>query len=167
MPTKRRKIGARRIGVMTDSQKWHLVCSCYFFDFNGEADHFVDEEHRRATWALHRAEILASWDHPGRRPDALWSYDFGLKPAPYPREWAWPRRVQREDEMVHRLLVAGQLESCRSNGLVPITSEIEEIEASWRKALELGSGYWTVAPAWFARRIRGNGRRKRWRDATS
>ena len=82
MATKRRKTGARRIGVMTDAQRFYLICGRYFFDYAGEADRFRDDAHRRATWAAHREQILAEWDHPGERPIALWAYDFGLKPAP-------------------------------------------------------------------------------------
>ena len=64
MPTKRRKLAPQRIGVMTDAQRFHLICGRYFFDYAGEADHFRDDAHRRATWAAHREQILAEWDHP-------------------------------------------------------------------------------------------------------
>ena len=127
MATKRRKPGARRIGVMTDAQRFHLICGRYFFDYAGEADHFRDDAHRRATWAAHREQILAEWDHPGERPIALWAYDLGLKPAPYPKLWSWPRPIRTEAEAVYRLIERGELAPCRFNGTVPIASEMQEI----------------------------------------
>jgi hypothetical protein len=85
-------------------------------------------------------KIRVSYKAPtGRRPVALWEYDFGLKCLGW-REWSWPRRIESEAEMVFRLLEAGELEPCRSNGLVPIASELEDIEAAWLKEtwLEIG-----------------------------
>jgi hypothetical protein len=146
MPTNRTRFRHGRRDVMTAAQKAHLTCGCYFFDFRGEADHFVDEAHRRATWEAYRAQILEAWDHPGRRPDALWEYDFGLKCCPDPREWSWPRPIESEAEMVHRLLTEGTLEPCQFSGINPIASELEEIEASWLKEVELTIGFGDTLP---------------------
>ena len=82
MPTKRRKLGVRKISVLTMAQRIHLQCGTYLLDFRGEADRFEDDRHRRAAWAAHRDQILADWDRPGQRPAAMWAYDFGLKTPP-------------------------------------------------------------------------------------
>jgi hypothetical protein len=94
------------------------------------ADHFIDEQHRYATWQAYREEILEEWCHPGERPAALWEYDAGLKWRD--DGWAWPRPISTEAEMVYRLLQAGEIAGCRLNGIVRIASEIDEIERSWR-----------------------------------
>ena len=153
MPTKRRKLAPQRIGVMTDAQRFHLICGRYFFDYAGEADHFRDDAHRRATWAAHREQILAEWDHPGERPIALWAYDFGLKPAPYPKLWSWPRPIRTEAEAVYRLIERGELAQCRFNGTVPIASEMQEIASRWELLIRCPHlGYSGEVPAWFRRR---------------
>ena len=148
---KRRKTGARRIGVITDAQRFHLICGRYFFDYAGEADHFRDDAHRRATWAAHREQILAEWDHPGERPIALWAYDLGLKPAPYPKLWSWPRPIGTEAEAVYRLIERGELAPCRFNGTVPIASEMQEIASRWELLIRCPHlGYSGQVPASFA-----------------
>ena len=153
MATKRRKTGARRIGAMTDAQRFHLICGRYFFDYAGEADHFRDDAHRRATWAAHREQILAEWDHPGARPIAMWRHDFGLKPAPYPKLWSWPRPILTEAEMVYRLIEDGALEGCRFYGTNPIASEMQEIASRWELVIRCPHlGYSGEVPAWFRRR---------------
>lgn len=164
MPTKRRKIGARAIGRITEAQRTHLVSGAYLLSGYDERDYFRDEAHRRATWAAHRAEILRSWDLPGRRPEALWRYDCWLKRRPWPKEWSWPKPIQSESWMVHHLLTTGQLEPCQLNGCVRIASEIAEIEGLWRHEITMavfsdpdpprtiGSAMtWAGTPPWFYR----------------
>jgi hypothetical protein len=140
MPTKRRKLVPRRLNRMTLAQESHLSCGHYFFDFDGELDHFVDEVHRRATWAANRELILAKWSHPGRRPVSMWEYDAGLKRRPWPREWSWPRPVASEAEMVHRLLKRGELQPCRFNGTIPVADEVAVIEANWLREIGYSVG---------------------------
>jgi hypothetical protein len=83
----------------------------------------------------------------------VWEYDFELKPRPWPRLWSWPRPIQREDEMVYRLVEAGKIEPCQYNGINRIASELAEIEKQWRKRIQ-----WPQSgercPNWFERRIR-------------
>jgi hypothetical protein len=131
LPTKRRKRAVHRIGAITDAQQSHLVCGHYFFDLAGEVDRFVDDAHRRATWARLREQILAEWDRPGRRPVAMWEYDFGLKHRPWPKAWSWPRPIQSEAEMIRQLLLDGTIAPSRRNGRIVIADEVVEIEADW------------------------------------
>ena len=91
MPTTRIRRDRGRLDALTDAQRSHLEVGHYFFDFDGEADRFRDEAHRRRAWALHRADILADWRGPGSRPVALWQYDLASKLRPRPRRTtAWP-----------------------------------------------------------------------------
>jgi hypothetical protein len=129
MATKRVKTGHRRLGRFTLAQRTHLECGCYFFDFEGEADHFDDEDHRRSAWQAHRGLILAEWAHPGKRPVAVWEYDFGLEPDG--NEWVWPAPAVSERDLVYRLLAEGMIEPCRLNGCLRIASELETIEKDW------------------------------------
>jgi hypothetical protein len=163
MPTVRRKIGPRRRGLITTAQRSHLECGCYFFDFDGEADHFVDEQHRYETWQAYREQILAEWCHPGKRPAAMWEYDFGLKRRPCWCCWSWPKPATTEQEMVYRLLKARRIAGCHLNGCVRIASEIDEIERNWRHEIRFTLiGHKTVpaidgplqtfgCPVWFFR----------------
>jgi hypothetical protein len=131
MPTNRTRIDRGRRDALTLAQRAHLECGHYFFDFDGDLDHFEDEAHRRRAWAFHRAQILSEWHLPGNRPDALWQYDYGLRPRSWPKEWSWPRPVTTEAEMVRRLLLKGEIEHCRLNGAIRISDEIAQIEADW------------------------------------
>jgi hypothetical protein len=145
MPTKRRKTAARRIGIITTALRAHLICGHYFLA-DSEADRFVDDEHRRSTWEAWREQCLDEWDHPGRRPAAMWEYDYQLRRCGSCREWTWPRPIQTEAEMVYRLLKAGELAPCRFNGLVRIESELEWIEATWLKEIGQNVGYSDTLP---------------------
>ena len=99
------------------------------------------------------SRILAEWDHPGERPIALWAYDFGLKPAPYPKLWSWPRPIRTEAEAVYRLIERGELAPCRFNGTVSIASEMQEIASRWELLIRCPHlGYSGEVPAWFRRR---------------
>jgi hypothetical protein len=127
---KRRKLGVRRLGVMTLSQREHLECGDYLLWHRPEEE-FLDDEHRRLTWAANRVQILAEWSRAGRRPAAFWELDCGFKPRLWPKCWSWPRRVETEPEMVRALLLAGDIEGCRLDGTMRIASEVEVIERSW------------------------------------
>jgi hypothetical protein len=126
MPTNRKRRDRSRLDELTDAQEAHLRCGHYFFDFREELDHFRDEAHRRRAWALHRERILAEYAHPGHRPLAFWEYDAG----------SWENYGTSEPEAVHRLLEAGEIEGCRFNGVNRIVSELEVIEANWRREIK-------------------------------
>jgi hypothetical protein len=141
VPTNRKRRDRGRLDALTDAQRAHLECGYYFWDFRGELDHFVDEAHRRRAWALHRDEILAEWDRPGARPDALWEYDQGLKSAPWPREWRWPKGIESEAHMVHTLLTRGEIEPCRRSGWWSARTELEQIEHQWLEYTRQACGH--------------------------
>ncbi len=143
---KRRKLGVRALNRLTDAQRAHLLCGCYFFDFGGEVDHFRDGAHRRQAWAAWRSEILERWDRPGRRPVALWEYDYSLGSRSWPREWAWPRPIASESEMVRHLLLKGELTHCRLNGIHRIDDEVAEIEREWRRWVNLAPMHYRSKP---------------------
>jgi hypothetical protein len=151
MPTKRRRRAVRQLGRLTDVQRMHLACGSYLL-VHDPAEEFVSEEHRRAAWEEHRADILAEWDMPGQRPAAVWQYDAKLRRAPYPKKWAWPRPITTEAWMVYELIKAGQLEQCRFSGTNPIASELAEIESWWARMISCpGAGYPHEVPRWFYR----------------
>jgi hypothetical protein len=133
VPTNRKRRDRGRLDALTHAQEAHLCTGHYFFDFRDELDHFRDEAHRRRAWALHRDEILQGWDHPGRRPHAFWEYDCGLEPGPGSRDWSWPKPIETEAEMVHRLIQLGEIDGCTLNGVNRISSELREIEDQWRR----------------------------------
>ena len=64
---------------------------------------------------------------PGRRPWGFWRFDCNLKPTGWPQEWAWPRGIESEAHMVHRL---------------PDTSAAERaaIEAHWLTLIRQSAG---------------------------
>jgi hypothetical protein len=113
-----------RLDELSEAQESHLATGDYILPFGEE---FEDEDHRRASWQLHRAAILEGWDRPGRRPDALWTYETD----------GWPAIAESEEAAVHRLLQLGELEPCRLNGLMVIANEIEAIEAAWLAAIRV------------------------------
>jgi hypothetical protein len=114
-----------RLDELSYAQKSHLMCGDYVLPFG---DEFEDEDHRRASWQMHRASILEAWDRPGKRPAALWDYDT---------EAGWEAIAETEEAAVRRLLHLGELEPCRLNGLLVIASEIEAIEHAWRAAIKV------------------------------
>jgi hypothetical protein len=82
----------------------------------------------------------------------MWEYDYGLRRCGSCREWTWPKSNGTEAAMVHKLK-AGKLAPCRFNGLVPIASELDEIEERWRSMIRNPqSGEPGEVPAWFHRR---------------
>jgi len=105
MPTTRRKRVYERVDVVTNDQRMHLVAS---FHFGQGPDYpFRDEEHRRAAWDVCREGEMADWladvvGNAGRRPQAYWQYDQGLKldSCGYP---TWPRGIQNEAHAVLKL----------------------------------------------------------------
>jgi hypothetical protein len=63
---------------LTDEQEIFLL---HAFTLSGEQA-FENDEAAAAAWRLHRVELLAKWDQPGRRPMAVYIFDLGLKRLP-------------------------------------------------------------------------------------
>ena len=131
MPTRRRKILPYRIGGrLNDGQRSLLLTGCPFFAVPGEPL-FESADEERAAWQRHRAELMADREFnvcsPGRRPWGFWRFDCNLKPTGWPQEWAWPRGIESEAHMVHRL---------------PDTSAAERaaIEAHWLTLIRQSAG---------------------------
>jgi hypothetical protein len=133
MPLKRRA-AKRRLDVLDINRRGHLETGAYLWGHFRDQDEFADDAERREAWARHREMILTEWCHPGRRPDALWSYDAG----------DWRQFGETEEDAVYQLLKAGRLTECRFNGALTIESEIAQIEADWLRETELAI-FWGTA----------------------
>jgi hypothetical protein len=160
MPTTRKRVERRRSDILSPNQRSILETGVECFPaWPG----FEDEDHRREAWAANRAQIMAEWRHPGRRPDAYWEFDLQLeecRPDGH-RTWGWPAPIQSEPEMVLDLLKRGELKSCQFNGAHRIESELRQIREDWlnevRIAVSQASGVLKIAaalstwgtPTWF------------------
>jgi hypothetical protein len=120
---KRRKIGVVALNKLSTAQRAHLETGHYFFDFAGVRDHFVDDAHRRQAWAAYREQLMDENDRVGQRPLAFWQYDV---------PGGWERHGESEQDVVRTLLLAGRIDHCRRDGMVPVDNEAAEIEAKWR-----------------------------------
>jgi hypothetical protein len=135
MPTTRTRVSRGRTDLLNLNQRSILTTGCECFPaWPG----FEDDEHREEAWAANRAQILAEWCHPGRRPDAFWEFDLSLEQRDGYRVWRWPEPIQSEAEMVYRLLEASELEPCRFNGAVRIDSELRVIQEEWLREIRIG-----------------------------
>jgi hypothetical protein len=124
---KRRKLAPRRLDVLTNNLRDHLVCGCYFWSGHPNEVEFENDAHRRAVWLKFRTDILAEGCHPGRRPEALWQYDLG----------DWEQFGETESDAVYQLLKQGKLAPVHFNATIRIASEIEQIEADWRDEIRI------------------------------
>lgn len=89
MPAKQRRPKRRTdVDVLTESQRLHLVAGHDFFDDVP----FATEAARFECWRRHRAQVMASWTQPGKRPAAFWDYDA-----------TWPDTAVSEAAAVYQL----------------------------------------------------------------
>jgi hypothetical protein len=136
VPTKRRRIGARALMALTPRRREFLGCGrSMLAGREPRLGDFEDENEARAAWTIHREDVLAEWDRPGRRPWALWMFDYQLEPAG--PSFVWPAPYQSESELVHAMLKAGELAPCRRSGIHRISSELTAIEEDWQHWLAI------------------------------
>lgn len=94
--------------MVTADQRMRLAYGRAYFG-DGE---FEDEEDGRRAWYRCRDDLMAGWDHPGRRPWGFWRYEFG----------AWQEHGgATEEEVVHAHLADA--------------AERAKIEARWHQSL--------------------------------
>jgi hypothetical protein len=115
----KRRLSKTRLDRMDINMESHLRSGSYLFP---GGDTFVDDAHRRETWARHRDELLAQ-EPLGMRPQALWDYEL-----------RWPEGSESEEDAIHRL---------------PDTPdrEREQIEANWLHSLHVALQWFTSAEA--------------------
>jgi hypothetical protein len=104
MPTKRRKIGPRRVGGrLNDRQRALLLTGLDRFGQPDDAG-FESDDHARQMWQRYRAELLADRDFnvndPGYRPWGFWKFEAALKRNNF--GWRWPRGCRSEVESVYK-----------------------------------------------------------------
>jgi hypothetical protein len=136
MPTTRRRVDRHRSDRLSGGQQSYLELG--FVAFAGEHG-FESEAHAREAWEVNRDRIMAESCHPGRRPWAYWTYDWGLervRDGNGELTFAWPEPIQSEEDMVYDLLKRGELEECKYNGAIRIDSEIKQIEEDWLRAIK-------------------------------
>jgi hypothetical protein len=130
MPTNRKRVDRGRTDILNPNQRSILETGVECFPaWRG----FEDDGHRREAWEANRELILATWAHPGRRPDAYWEFDVGLEQVCRDGDWIWnwPAAIQSEEEMAYDLLKRGWLKSCQFNGANRIDSELRQIREDW------------------------------------
>ena len=129
MPTKRRRIGATRIGgALSDRQHAELLVGFDILAFGGAG--IESDAQGLMLWRRHRAALMADQSYnstyPGRRPHGFWRYEIGLTPKGC--SFHWPGGCVGEGHMIHKMIVAGQLAP-----IVP--NELDIIEGSWMRAM--------------------------------
>jgi hypothetical protein len=162
VPTKRRKISARRIEVTAeDRQILMLGVGCYnprcweereghyraMISLRGASYDFEKRglEALRRAWQVYGPEIMELWAaqpcdaNVGRRPYAYWLFDHGLewlRDVPCPGiHIRWPEGIESEQDMVYQHVAKAR--------------ERTALRERWRARIRYYAGYAPGVPHWF------------------